>query len=130
MLVAVAAQRLDGPLGQLDVAVAHGRLVKGDAPLAQLVDVAARLARLELTEANIEQYRAQLGAVLGYFQRLQTLDLEGVEPMSHVIGADADETMNRLELDEEREPLPNEALMRMAPDRAAPFIRVPKVLEG
>ena len=89
----------------------------------------ARLARLELTDEQIERYRAQLGAVLGYFERLRELDLEGVEPMSHVIGAgEEEEAMNRLDLDEARATLPNEALMRMAPDKMPPFIRVPKVL--
>jgi aspartyl/glutamyl-tRNA(Asn/Gln) amidotransferase C subunit len=72
--------------------------------------------------------------VLGYFERLDDLDLDGVEPMSHVIGSGGGdeggggEGMNRLDLDEERTPMPNEALMRMAPAKMAPFVRVPKVL--
>lgn len=87
----------------------------------------ARLARLELSEAQVEMYRRQLGEVLGLFERLRGLNLEGVEPMTHVVEREG-EAGNRLDLDEAREVLANEALMRMAPEKLQPFLRVPKVL--
>jgi aspartyl-tRNA(Asn)/glutamyl-tRNA(Gln) amidotransferase subunit C len=84
----------------------------------------ARLARLSLSEAQVEQYRAQLGAVLGYVERLKEVDVAGVEPMANV--ADA---VNRLAADEPGPVIANEVLMRMAPQVMAPFVKVPKVLE-
>lgn len=83
----------------------------------------ARLSRLELSEDMLEAQRKRLAEVLGYIDRLAELDLEGVEPMSGV----ADET-NRLDEDIPGETLPTEALMKMAPDVHAPFVKAPKVL--
>ncbi len=83
----------------------------------------ARLARLELPEDQVEAYRAKLGAVLGYVERLRGLDLHGVEPLAHV-GEDA----HRLRADDPGPTLPNEVLMRMAPDSMPPFVRIPRVL--
>ena len=45
----------------------------------------AHLARLELTEAEIERYQEQLSQVLDYVARLEELDVEGVEPTAHAI---------------------------------------------
>ena len=46
----------------------------------------ARLARLELTEDEIETYRTQLSAVLDYVAQLQEADVEGLEPTTQVTG--------------------------------------------
>jgi aspartyl-tRNA(Asn)/glutamyl-tRNA(Gln) amidotransferase subunit C len=66
-------------------------------------------------------------AILGYMDRLRTLDLNGVEPMSH-----PHDTVNRLDPDEPvpGAALPTEALMRIAPDTHEPFVRVPGVFAG
>jgi aspartyl-tRNA(Asn)/glutamyl-tRNA(Gln) amidotransferase subunit C len=45
----------------------------------------AHLARLELTETEIERYQEQLSQVLDYVARLEELDVEGVEPTAHAI---------------------------------------------
>jgi aspartyl-tRNA(Asn)/glutamyl-tRNA(Gln) amidotransferase subunit C len=49
------------------------------------VEHVARLARLELTEEEIETFRAQLDAVLERAQRIQALDLDDVPPTAHPI---------------------------------------------
>jgi aspartyl-tRNA(Asn)/glutamyl-tRNA(Gln) amidotransferase subunit C len=84
----------------------------------------ARLSRLALDEAQVERFRTQLSAVLGYVERLREVDLSGVEPMAHV-----GDSVNRLDEDRPGPTLPNEALMRMAPEKMEPFIKVPKVLD-
>lgn len=84
----------------------------------------ARLARLSLPEEKVEQYRHQLSAVLGYIDRLRQLDLEGVEPLANV-----GDFTNRFDADVPCDTVSNDALMKMAPDTMAPFIKVPKVLE-
>lgn len=85
----------------------------------------AELARLRLTDEQVESFRAPLGTVLGYMDRLRALDLNDVEPMSH-----PNDTVNRLDSDEPRpqHAISNAALMAMAPDKAEPFVQVPKVL--
>ncbi|GAB4282659.1 MAG: Asp-tRNA(Asn)/Glu-tRNA(Gln) amidotransferase subunit GatC [Candidatus Promineifilaceae bacterium] len=45
----------------------------------------AHLARLELTEAQLEQYREQLSAILDYADMLNELDLDGVPPTAHAV---------------------------------------------
>lgn len=84
----------------------------------------ARLARLALDEGEVADCRERLSAVLGYVERLRTLDLEGVELLVHV-----GDQANRLAEDEPGPTLPNEVLLRMAPERMGPFVKVPKVLD-
>lgn len=84
----------------------------------------ARLSRLALTDEQVESYRHQLSAVLGYVDRLRQLDLKTVEPMAHVA-----DTVNRLDEDTPGPTLPNSALMGLAPDKMEPFLRVPKVID-
>jgi aspartyl-tRNA(Asn)/glutamyl-tRNA(Gln) amidotransferase subunit C len=85
----------------------------------------ARLARLDLDEAALREREADLEAILAFVGQLRGLDLDGVRPLTHplegVMDPDPDET---------RAGLPNDALMRMAPDAEPPFLRVPKVIDG
>lgn len=86
----------------------------------------ARLARLELSDAQVHAMRDQLAAVLGYVERLRGLDLTGVEPMAHV--GEGGRGVNRLDEDVPGPTLSNADLMRMAPEKMEPFVKVPKVL--
>jgi aspartyl-tRNA(Asn)/glutamyl-tRNA(Gln) amidotransferase subunit C len=45
----------------------------------------ARLARLELSETEIERMREQLNGILRYIDKLKELDVSGVEPTSHAV---------------------------------------------
>jgi aspartyl-tRNA(Asn)/glutamyl-tRNA(Gln) amidotransferase subunit C len=84
----------------------------------------AWLARLALAEEELSSYRERLSAILGYVERLRSLELAGVEPLVHV-----GDQVNRLGEDEPGKTLANEVLMRMAPERMDPFVKVPKVLD-
>jgi aspartyl-tRNA(Asn)/glutamyl-tRNA(Gln) amidotransferase subunit C len=84
----------------------------------------ARLSRLALSDAEVEDCRVRLSAVIGYMERLRGLDLSGVEPMAHVAGL-----TNRLDADAPGPVLSNATLMAMAPERSEPFIKVPKVID-
>ncbi len=46
----------------------------------------ARLARLRLSDEEIEQFRTEISAILGYVEQLQKADLKGVEPTYQVTG--------------------------------------------
>lgn len=85
----------------------------------------AKLARLAPTEDQLETACVRLSAVLGYMERLQTLDLTGVEPLSH-----PGEQTNALADDAPGPTLPTSTLMDIAPagGMEEPFIRIPKVL--
>lgn len=46
----------------------------------------AQLARLHLSDEEIEQFNTEINAILGYVEQLQAVDLEGVEPTYQVTG--------------------------------------------
>ena len=46
----------------------------------------AQLARLDLTEAEIEQFRAEMSAILQYVEQLQSVDVDDLEPTHQVTG--------------------------------------------
>lgn len=70
----------------------------------------ARLARLRLSEEEIEPMATELSAVLEHVEKIAELDLEGVEPTSHVV-----EVTGRLRADEPQESLSREAALAQAP---------------
>lgn len=70
----------------------------------------ARLARLELDEAEIESMAGELSKILAHVERISELDLEGVAPTSHVV-----EVSNALRPDEPRPSLPHEIAVAQAP---------------
>lgn len=101
----------------------QGDAARQDGLTIEHVRRVARLSRLELSEPQLEDYRRHLGAVIAHVRTLSDLDLTGVEPLAHPIDA-----ANRWDEDIPGPELPNSALMSMAPDKAEPFIKVPKVL--
>jgi aspartyl-tRNA(Asn)/glutamyl-tRNA(Gln) amidotransferase subunit C len=80
----------------------------------------ARLARLELSEAEVEKMSSELSSILDHIEKISELDLENVEPTSHVV-----EVENVLRADEPRESWPREKILEPAPDPADGGFRVP-----
>jgi aspartyl-tRNA(Asn)/glutamyl-tRNA(Gln) amidotransferase subunit C len=80
----------------------------------------ARLARLELSEAEVEKMSSELSTILEHVERISELDLEDVEPTSHVV-----ELENVLRADEPRPSWPRERVLEQAPDPADGAFRVP-----
>ena len=70
----------------------------------------ARLARLELSDEEVERMTGELSAILGHVERIGQLDLEGVAPTSHVV-----EVTGALRPDEPRPSLPREVALAEAP---------------
>jgi aspartyl-tRNA(Asn)/glutamyl-tRNA(Gln) amidotransferase subunit C len=85
----------------------------------QVVHV-ARLARLRLDDAELERMSAELSGILEHVERISELDLDGVEPTTHVI-----ELQNVLRPDVPRPSLPREKALQSAPDPASKAFRVP-----
>jgi aspartyl-tRNA(Asn)/glutamyl-tRNA(Gln) amidotransferase subunit C len=80
----------------------------------------SRLARLRLTEAEVEQMARELSSILDHVDRISQLDLEDVPPTSHVV-----ELENVLRPDEPRPSWPKEKMLAAAPDPAEGAFRVP-----
>lgn len=80
----------------------------------------ARLARLQLTEDEVDRMSTELSSILGHIEKLNELDLSDVPPTAHVVpGAGA------LRADEVRDSLPREVTFAQAPDVADDGFRVP-----
>ena len=85
------------------------------------VNHVARLARLELTDEEVERFGGELSKVLDYIETIAELgDLEDVAPTSHVIDVE-----NALRADEPRPSMPVEQALASAPDAADGGFRVP-----
>ncbi len=80
----------------------------------------ARLARLRLSEDEIERMTRELSTVLDHIEKIAELDLDGVPATSHVV-----EVENVLRADEPRESQPLEKVLAPAPDATAAGFRVP-----
>ena len=89
------------------------------------VDHVARLARLNLTEEERIRFTAQLNEILHYVEKLEELDVTGVEPTAHAVPH-----YNVLRPDISRASFSHEDMLANAPDRVEGFFRVPKILEG
>jgi aspartyl-tRNA(Asn)/glutamyl-tRNA(Gln) amidotransferase subunit C len=74
----------------------------------------ARLARLRLSEDELEPMARELSAVLDHIAKLEELDLRDVAPTTHVV-ADAMPTHPGLRADEPRASLPREVALARAP---------------
>jgi len=84
----------------------------------------AKLARLALSEEEVKRFQRQLEEILEYVAKLQELNLDGVEPTTHVIPI-----LNRLKEDDLRESLTREKALANAPDSKGGYFKVPKVIE-
>jgi len=84
----------------------------------------ARLARLELSDTELERMREQLNGILQYIDKLKRLDVTGVEPTSHAVPL-----VNVMREDEVAPPFAQDAMLANAPDRVAALFRVPRIIE-
>ena len=80
----------------------------------------ARLARLRLGDDEVETMAGELSAILDHVERISELDLDGVEPTTHVVRLE-----NVLRPDEARPSLPREQALEQAPDPDDGAFRVP-----
>jgi aspartyl-tRNA(Asn)/glutamyl-tRNA(Gln) amidotransferase subunit C len=80
----------------------------------------AKLARLELSDDEVERMAAELSGILEHVDRIAALDLDQVEPTSHVVRLE-----NVFRADEPEPCLPRERALEQAPDPADGAFRVP-----
>lgn len=89
------------------------------------IDYVANLARIDLSDDEKSKLGTQLDDILGYFDKLNTVDVTGVEPMAH-----AHRIFNAWrEGDEPGPTYAPEVLLNMAPEQRDNQVVVPKVVE-
>jgi aspartyl-tRNA(Asn)/glutamyl-tRNA(Gln) amidotransferase subunit C len=84
----------------------------------------AELAKLDLTEAEVERYAGQLSHILEYFEKLQTLDTSHIEPTASVLPL-----KNVMRADRAQPPLTPQQVIANAPDAQENQFRVSAVLD-
>ena len=88
------------------------------------VEHVALLARLALSDDELERTRHELTRILDHFAALEKLDTQDVLPTSHVIPM-----VNVFRADEVGASLPREEILGAGPDHSDEFFRVPRVVE-
>lgn len=88
------------------------------------IDYVARLARLNLTDAERAEFAGQLSQVLGYVELMNQLELDEVTPMAH-----STDLADVMRADENAPGLEAEAALQNAPQRVADQFSVPKVID-
>lgn len=84
----------------------------------------AELARLEVTDDECEHYREHLSEIISYFDKLNELDTEGVEPTTHVL-----DLKNVFSSDEPKHTITREEAFENAPDHEDGYFRVPSIMD-
>jgi len=97
----------------------------GDEPRLTREDAAyvARLARIDLSDDELDRYALQLAAVLEHAAQVAALDTSGVEPTAHPLPL-----QNVLRADEVRPSLDRDEVLSQAPAAEAGRFKVPRIL--
>jgi aspartyl-tRNA(Asn)/glutamyl-tRNA(Gln) amidotransferase subunit C len=83
----------------------------------------ARLARLALTDAELDSFAAQLDAILGYVSQIQSVDVSGVEPTDNPL-----KDVNVMRPDVVEPSLPRDQVLAGAPEAIDGRFAVPRIL--
>ena len=83
----------------------------------------ANLARLNFEEKELESFTSQFNEILSFFEKLNELDTENIEPLSH-----PNPNQNVFRDDKPKSSSSQEEALKNAPDRSDEFFKVPKVI--
>lgn len=84
----------------------------------------ANLARLKVTESEIDQFQSDMNKILQYMDQLSEIDTSAVQPLDHVI-----ELPPNYRKDIAIPPLDHDDALKNAPDADSDYFRVPRVIE-
>lgn len=84
----------------------------------------ANLARLRLTDDEIDQFQTDMNKILEYMDQLNQVDTSQVEPLEHVLELPA-----VYRPDVAKTPLSHEDALKNAPDADSDHFRVPRVID-
>lgn len=120
-----AAECLSFPSLRRDGVTMSDDSTRGPALDRATVAKVATLARLKLTDAEIDEYVGRLGAVLEYVHVLDELDTSNVEPLVHAF-----EMTNVFRVDEVQPSLPRAAALANAPKSDGRCFLVPRIIDA
>ncbi len=89
----------------------------------QEIEHIARLARLGLSDEELSKLGRELNQVVQYVERLQEVDVEGVEAMTHAV------PMQLAMRPDEPEPISGRKTLQGSADYVDGLVRVPKIIE-
>lgn len=89
----------------------------------QDVKYIASLAKLKFNDEELENFTHQLNEILTYMDKLNELNTDNVEPLSHPV-----EIINVFRDDKLKESIPTEEALKNSPDYDGKFFKVPKVI--
>lgn len=84
----------------------------------------AKLAKLSLSEEEVEKYAKDLESIATFMEKLNEVDITGVEPTAHIV-----DKKNVFRKDENKPSIEREQMLKNAPSKEAGCISVPKVVE-
>lgn len=90
----------------------------------QLVEKLAHLSRLQFNESEKAEIKNDLQRMIGFVEKLNELNLDGVEPLMHM-----SEAMNVLREDKIKGSVSREEALKNAPLHDDQFFKVPKVIK-
>ncbi|MCH8554788.1 MAG: Asp-tRNA(Asn)/Glu-tRNA(Gln) amidotransferase subunit GatC [Schleiferiaceae bacterium] len=85
----------------------------------------AHLSRLSFNEQELENFTSDMDKILGFVDKIQELDLEGVTPLVYL-----NENAHVLREDEVIQSITHEEALKNAPQRDTDYFRVPKVINN
>lgn len=83
----------------------------------------AKLARLELSDEEVEKFASQLSQILDHAAKVRELNLEGLEPLAHAV-----DRVNVFREDEVKPGLSREDALLNAPDKEDGFFKIPPII--
>jgi len=89
-----------------------------------VVEYVAHLGRLELDPDEVELYTSQINSILEYMDKLNSIDTEGIEPMSHPMPVSC-----VLRDDIPKDSFSVDASTQNAPEKKGSFFKVPPIIE-
>ena len=87
------------------------------------VEKIAELAQLKFSEEELESFTPQMNEILAYMDKLNELDTENVEPLSHPV-----EQTNVFREDELKPSITTKNALKNAPAKDEQYFKVPKVI--
>lgn len=90
----------------------------------EIIEHISKLAHLEFDEEELKAITPQFSKILDYIDELSKIDLEGVEPMTHVL-----DSTNVMRDDVEEESISVKDALKNAPKHNDIFFKVPKVFD-
>ncbi len=85
----------------------------------------ATLARIGVSEKDVEKYRRDLSEILDYFKKLDEVNVDGVEPIGHITGM---QNTFRTDASVDFGDLGKEAILKNVPDERDGYVKVKSVL--